>query len=646
MKKSFANTEARPGAWFMWAGAAVLVAAVFAVYGSSLPGPFVFDDHPTIVENPGIGNFTEALLPAADGRPVSGRPLVSLSLAFNYAVGGLDPWGYRLVNVIVHTLAGLVLFGVVRRTLALAGEKAAGGVRPEWVALIVAALWVLHPIQTGAVIYVVQRAESLMGLCYLLTLYLFIRGVTSSRPAGWLWASAVVCATGMTAKEVMVSAPVMVLLYDRTFLAGSFAAAWRLRRTFYLGLCSTWGVVILLLLHSGDRGGTAGFGMVSSWQYLLTQCEALVIYLRLALWPSPLVFDRGTYLVEGIGDVILQALFIVGALVATGFALKYRPGLGFLGACFFVILAPTSSVIPVASQTIAEHRMYLPLAAIIAGVVCWAGDRAGRYGLLVFLPVCVMAGVATHERNKVYRSELALWEDTAAKWPQNARAPGNIGVLLLASGNVPGAIDRLEQAVRLDPRAVQLHASLCQAYVRVGKYPEAVTHGEIAIRLVPDMVDTRMELAKALEGLGRFAEGGQQYAAALGYEPKNSEIHRALAQVFVKLGDIDGARRHGAEVVRLEQRRPEALFFWGNICAAGQDFAASIEAYREALRLDPGLVAVRNNLANALLVTGQVDDAVVEYREVLRLRPADRSMRENLERALALQKGGGGGVRR
>ena len=672
-----------------WVSAGVLILAVLAAYWNSLRVPFVFDDQAAIVANPEIRSFADALLPVPDGRPVSGRPLVSLSLAFNYAWSGLDPWSYHVVNLVIHTLAGLVLCALVRRTLARTGRTLTGDRAEmrrsspfrEWVPLVVALLWVLHPLQTGAVTYVVQRAESLMGLCYLLALYFFARGAESARPAGWFCAAVAACASGMNAKEVLVSAPLMILLYDRTFFAGSFSSAWRLRQKLYLGLAASWGVLFLLLLHSRDRGGTAGFGVgVSSWDYLLTQCEALVLYVRLSVWPVPLVFDRGTHLVADFLEVLPQALLILGALIALGVALKHRPHWGFLGACFFVILAPTSSVIPVASQTVAEHRMYLPLAAIIVAMVCWVQSRAGRWWLPVFLALGVAAGACTHQRNRDYRSELALWEDTVRKAPQNARAHSNLGSIFLEAGRVDEAIQALMEAERLDPRAPEIHANLCIAYVRLGRHVEAVEQGEIAVRLAPEQVDARVNLARALSGLGRVDEAVKQLEAALSLQPggfelhvmladllaqagratgaiahyqaalrlddQSAETHRKLAMIFLRAGEMAGARRHGAEVVRLNPGQKEALFFWGNVCATSEDFPRAIQAYREALQIDAGYVAARNNLANGLLVTGQVDQAVAEYREVLKSRPDDRSVRENLERALALQKAGGGGERR
>src|SRR5208283_3618464 len=198
-------------------------------------------------------------------------------------------------------------------------------------------LWILHPLQTESVTYIIQRAESLMGLFYLLTLYCFIRGVqaddrTKNR---WFGFSIAACLFGMAVKEVMVTAPLVVLLYDRTFLAGSFREALRRRRQQYAGFGATWILLLFLVFSTGGRGGTAGFGsQVSPASYALTQFPAIVHYLRLCFWPHPLVFSYGSTLAPGLERVIPSALLVAVLLAASVWALIERPPLGFLGISF------------------------------------------------------------------------------------------------------------------------------------------------------------------------------------------------------------------------------------------------------------------------------------------------------------------------
>ena len=358
-------------------------------------------------------------------------------------------WGYHATNLAIHLAAALLLFGLLRRTFLLPAMRDGWGAAATPLALAVALLWAVHPLQTESVTYVVQRAESLVGLFYLLTLYGLVRGATAARPLGWYAVSALACLLGMASKEVMVSAPLVALLYDRTFLAGSFREALRRRYGLYLALAATWLLLAWLVAAAAGRGGTAGFGQgVGCWAYFGTQFGAIVHYLRLSAWPSPLVLDYGDGLARTAAEIVPYAIVVGLLALATVAALWQWPKAGFLGACFFALLAPTSSIVPVVTQTIAEHRMYLPLAAVVAAAVL--GGYAACRGLarrgwlsrpaagLLFGCAAAAAGVTlgtlTFQRNKDYRSGLSIWQDTAAKAPHNARAQCNLGVALMARG--------------------------------------------------------------------------------------------------------------------------------------------------------------------------------------------------------------------
>ena len=270
--------------------AAVIAAATLAAYSNSLSGPFVLDDAPSIVGNPTIRSLGTALSPPTGGLTVSGRPILNLSLAIDDAFFGTRPRGYHLTNLAIHLAAALVLFGLVKRIAArtpLPAEALAfSGSR---------SLWALHPLQTAAVMYVIQRAESLMGLFYLLTLYCYARSAEgTSRAKAWAVASVVACALGMGTKEVMVSAPVVAFLFDATFLAGSFRESWQKRRALLGALAATWIPLCCLVASTHGRGGTSGFGvMLSPERYWWSQARAVFHYLRLVVWPRPLVFDYG-----------------------------------------------------------------------------------------------------------------------------------------------------------------------------------------------------------------------------------------------------------------------------------------------------------------------------------------------------------------
>lgn len=633
------------GPWILLGGAGLALAA-FAAYANSFQAAFVFDDRASVLDNPTIRSLGQALFPpGGTGVTVAGRPILNLSFALNYAISGLDGWSYHALNLVIHVLSGLALFGLVRRTLARPPLAARFGEPAGWLALAIAGVWTLHPLQTESVAYLAQRAESLMGLFYLLTLYCFVRSADTARPAAWYGLATTACLLGMGTKEVMVSAPLMVLLHDRTFVAGSFAEAWRRRKALYAGLASTWLLLACCMLGSSTRGGTAGFGLgLSSWAYALTQCRAIAIYLGLAIWPHPLVADYGAGAADNLMEVLPQGLLLLLLVGATAIGLWRRPIPGFMGAWFFVILAPSSSVVPVTAQTMAEHRMYLPLAAVLAAVMIGACLLAGRRMAVAFLALAVGAGWLTARRNEVYHSELALWGDTVAKRPENARARVNLGIALVESGRISEAIAQYEAAIRIQPENAIAHLNLCGAFTRLGRLAEAVGQGETAVRLDPRNANARINLGLALVALGRAGEAVPHYEEALRLEPEAADAHANLGAALLQLGRTAEAVAHYQTAVRLEPGRaqtwcdlalalaqqggqaasrragehalllrsdfPKAHWVLGNLDAVEGNFASAIDHFRRAIALDPDYVAARDSLAHAL-----------ELQQSARIRP-------------------------
>ena len=349
-------------------------------YVNSLSGPFFFDDVSGIVRNSHIQEWWRpgsVLFPEGHSS-VAGRPLVNASLAINYALGGLDVRGYHAWNTSVHILCALLVFGVVRRTLELPSLRSTFGSSAVTLAFGTALIWVVHPLNSEVVDYLIQRTESMMALFCLLTLYASIRGVQSRHAGGWHLTAVVSCALGMACKESMVYTPLLVVLYDRTYVFGSVKRALASRWRFYVGLSASW-LLLAALIWSGPRSNTAGFSNddgVGAWTYLLNQTIMVTQYLRLTVWPRLLVVNYGFPRPLTLGDVTPYALFVGFLLVLTIVGLVVRPKLGFLGAWFFITLAPTSSVVPIATEVGSERRMYVPLVslvvlAVVGGFLLW-----------------------------------------------------------------------------------------------------------------------------------------------------------------------------------------------------------------------------------------------------------------------------------
>ncbi|MFH0982524.1 MAG: tetratricopeptide repeat protein [Planctomycetota bacterium] len=624
------------------------------VYLNSFWGVFLFDDEPGIVHNP----FLRQLWPITGQVRNAQRPVLNLSLAVNYALGGLNVWGYHLFNMAVHVLAGLTLFGVVRRTLEREPFRSTWGRSAPWPAVVLALIWVVHPLQTQSVTYLIQRSESMMGLFYLLTLYGLIHGADSAHPRRWYAASVGACVLGMGSKEVMLTAPGMVWLYDRVFLAGSFAAALRQRWGFYVGLAATCLIPLIAggvigALNPHPAGQTAvGFGVVglTPWAYALTQPGVILHYLKLALWPHPLCLDYWWPIAQDLRTVVLPGIVLLVLLVGTLWAFRRRPWLGFLGAWFFMILAPTSSFIPIRDIAF-EHRMYLPLAAVLmlAVVGGWSAarlafDRLAVPGRLrqalgggMALGVVAALGVGTVKRNETYGSRIAMWSDVIVQRPQNPRAQSDLGLALFDAGSIDEAVIRYSQALRIDPDYAKAHTNLGNALVRLGRLEEALAHHREAVRLAPDYPEVRNNLGMALAQAGRTEEAVAEFLEALRLNPDYPSARINLGNVLTRQGEVEEALGHYQEALRIEPDSPEAYVGLGNaLLRLGREDEA-IAHYTRAIQIAPDSVPGHVNLGLVLTRRGRTDEARVHLQEALRLAPEDPQAQSLMGNLLAAQ---------
>jgi tetratricopeptide (TPR) repeat protein len=579
------------------AAPAFLLLAVAATYATSLSVPFVFDDKPTLLSNESIKSFATAWVPPTGGITTSGRPLLNLSFALNYAVSGLAVWSYHALNILIHAAAAVTLWGILRR---IPGVSATA-------AFVAALLWSIHPLQTESVTYIVQRAESLAGLFYLLLFYCFLRWAEA--PAGgrtWKYLSIAACALGMTTKEILVTAPVMVLLFDRTLLSGTFREALTRRTSYYISLAVTWLIQAFLVLRTGTRGGTAGFGLgIGPWQYWQTQFRAFCHYLRLIVVPHPLVIDYGVQWekslapVLGFGGVVLLLAGLTVYALTRPLGSRGRAA-GFAGAWMFLLLAPTS-LIPGTRQTMAEHRMYLPLAAvtILAAV---AGARVlGKAFLAVGLAVAALFIVLTIRRNQIYQSEATLWADTVIHVPQNAYAWNNLGVELEEAGYAPQAKAAYQHAIDLNPKLSTASNNLGDLALAAGDPNAAIPYYQEAIRSKPDYFNPHYSLGGIFLHLGRMSEAAVQFQACL-------EIQPGFA---------------GAELG------------WGDALAEQGKYPEAEQHLRAALAIAPHLALAYNDLGNVLLAQHHVPEAIAMYDRAIEIDPKYASARRNRELARA-----------
>jgi protein O-mannosyl-transferase len=631
--------------------AALIVAAGLACYSNGLSGPFVFDDRNSIVENSSIRSF-ETVLHQVPNSPVAGRPLVALSFALNYRAGGLDVRGYHLANIGIHVCTALLLFGIARRTLLMPRWRDLYGAGAAGLAFAIALVWTVHPLNTEAVDYLTERTESLMALMFMLTLYASIRALADSGRARWQSAAVAACALGMACKESMVTAPLIVMLYDRSFVFNDLREAVRKRSRLYGGLALTW-LVLAYLIAPGPRSGSAGFSAgVGPWNYLVNQAVMIVRYLRLTFRPTGLVINYGPPVALTMPQVLPEALGVGALLMLTLIALVRWPAVGLLGAWVFLTLAPTSSIIPIATEVGAERRMYLPLMALVACTVLAAYRLVTPRRLApptLAATALVVASVAlamlTLARNREYSSALTLARTTLARWPTDV-AHGMVGAELAALGRDDEALPELRIAAAADPRA---RYNLGITLFNRKDYEGAIRELETLAREHPlreEIPPARRAIGNAYAARGNWPEAVLQYRRVLSMIPSDQETRRLL---------VDTLNNQGTALAR-----------------AGR-FAGAIAAFRQALELDPSSAIARHNLpaalydagdtagalaearrtiaanggdaisydlaARVLALQGQYDEAVEQLQQALRLSPNDRDIQDDLRQVLAARAG-------
>jgi protein O-mannosyl-transferase len=641
-----------PRNWRRFAAEAVLIAAGLAVYSNSLEVPFLLDDWTRIENNAALRTLWPVWVPMSN----TNRPFGCYTLAINYALHGYRVSGYHAVNLAIHLAAGLLLFGIIRRTLAESARTEAYRSASEPLALAIALVWIVHPLETQAVTYVVQRLESLMSLCYLATLYAFIRAQTSRRP-GWWYAGAVACsALGMGTKEVMATAPLMVLWYDRVFVADSWRAIVTRRRLFYLPLAGTWAVLAWAMLHwqwdyaSGDLGDVAG---VTPLAYLLSQAGVLMHYFRLCFWPRGQCFDYAWPVAHSAREIVPPLLAIGAVFAATLWCSVRRPAWGYLGGWFFVVLAPTSSIVPVRDLAV-EHRMYLASAAVFAAAILAAftglealghrarlGAREVAVGRLCLAGgVVLVLGVLTFQRNATYAGGVSIWQDTVDKAPANARARCNLGDALCKGGQFELAIPVFLEALRLQPNFAVAEHNLGIACYKVGRFDDSTAHLIKAIELRLNYDQAYHNLGSFLCERGLYLDGVRYLATAIELEPRSGKYQNSYGTALYALGEHEKAIKHLQLAVRIIPKDASVHYNLANALLAARQFDAAIVQYQTTLAIDADYSMapfVHTGLGAAFEALGEPELAVGEYREAVALKPDQASARYSLAQVLNQQ---------
>ena len=586
-----ANASMDIGEILMWLCLALFV---FLIYSNTLQSPFVFDDSRTIHGNPNIRltnlTFKEITRAGFDG-PSIHRPFAKISFALNYYVHGYEVLGYHLVNMMIHLTTGILLYLFVKMTLGVLYRRSViTGF--QWIPFFTALLWLVHPIQTQSVTYMVQRMNSMAAMFYVLSMLLYGKArLRRNHKKKWIFYAGCVISGlfALGSKENSATLPFFLFLYEWYFFQ-DLDRIWLKRRLLPFTGILLLGISIAFLYLGADpvdkilaEYKTYPFTLT---ERVLTEFRVVVYYISLLIGPHPsrLNLDYDFTISHSLFDpptTLISLLFIAGMIGLSFFTAKKMRLLSFTILWFLGNLLIESSVIGL--DIIFEHRNYLPSMFVILTAVLLI-DRHIKpkwLGVGILCAVAILFSVWSYERNGVWHDDMTLWEDCAKKSPKKARPQTNLGVALYQRGNISEAMNRYYEALRLDPNYIDAHNNLGIVLRRQGKLEEAMDHFSAVLRKDPGYREAHNNLANTLSSLGRLEEAINHYTKAIGIDPNDAIAHYNLANTFGKLGKYKKARENYEAALRIRPDFPEAR---RNLQRTLQLIARSIDAPKTFVR--------------------------------------------------------------
>lgn len=632
----------------------ILITGIVA-YSASFDGVFVFDGIGEVLQNDNVHTLASPWKTMFEARSLPARPIPYLTFAINHVIHGESVWGYHFLSLAIHLGCALLIFGILNRTLLLPSMRERYEQHAWSLSLIVAVLWSIHPLQSQGVMYLYQRIEILMAFFFLASLYCFIRArTTPMKFPVWEVLCVASCSLGMLSKEVMVTAPLVIFWYDRVFIAASWDNMKSKKSLIYLPLMASW-LILYALIQSQSKKWDGIFieNEPSGLHYLFTQAEVIPYYIRLLLIPHPLCFEYEWPIQESFTAVILPGLFVVAMVVATFWAMIKRPGIGFLAGCFFLILAPTSTIKPI-FQPANEHRLYLPAVAFVALVVFCVFELLEKYKkklpvmkakklsktvLIVLCSVIVVFVFTTRERTKVYSSMISLWKDTVEKAPQNAIARQQLGAGYEMSEDYKTAAEHFRVKTELEPDDYLGWKSLGGMENLLGNHEVAEKHLRRALSIVPDSMEVYMLLAESFEERDMKKEAIAAYKKAMEIEPERAMLHRLYAIALMKDEQFEEAEVEFKNSIEIDPSRSELFDSYAFFLAQQGRTEEAITQIIKSRQIDPKYHLSQSmhrdlliELSQKLYRDGEKEKALFELQKAIkfgRLHQQDQGFRKS-----------------
>jgi tetratricopeptide (TPR) repeat protein len=607
-----------PASWLIF----IIAAVSCLVYFNALFNGFVYDDYHQIVENHGLrdlGNLPRVFVEdvwsfMGGGQSNYYRPLMHAMYMLNYALFGLRPWGFHLVNILLHAGVSVLVFLSSCKLLAMSRLQASRAL----LSFVAALLFATHPIHTEAVTWIACLPELSFSLFYLWSLYAYMGAVQDEllvsrsqySQALILFVLAALC------KETALTLPLMLAVYDYSSARNSYRPLHYIKR--YVPFLAV--AVLYLAMRSLVLSGFAPLKRhsdLNAYEYFINVFPLFARYLEKLILPLDLkvfyVFKPISSLLTTTGAVALGITlsFAVAAIIA---ARKNR--LVFFNLMIIAVpLLPVLYIPALGDNTFTERYLYLPsfgfvvLAALLIG---WLIDRKPQVGKWLPVPVLIVVAfysAATVQRNMVWKNELSLWLDAVNKEPEGATPHNQLGAAYTDLGDIAKALEQFQIAVRINPEYPDAYANIGLLYYKTNQVDRAIEYFHQALRLKPASPETHNNIGLAYASLGKLDQAVASFQESLRLKSGQPGVYNNLGEVYEKMGLLDQAIEEYRTALRLQADNAEAYNHLGIAFAKKRLVDEALGYFQEALRLDPRNPNYHNNIAKAYAMKGLADKA-------------------------------------
>ena len=594
--------------WWVVAICITLAGVTWSVFGQTLRYDFInYDDDLYIYENPNIvsGLTRPAILWAfTHAHAGNWHPLTSLSHMLDCQVYGLNAGGHHFTNVLLHTLAVVLLF--------LFLQQVTGA---PWRSAFVAAVFAVHPLRVESVAWIAERKDVLSGVFFMLTLLAYARYVSGERSLLRYLLVAFFFALGLMAKPMLVTLPLVLLLLDYWPLCrfGSHslgnAANFARRSTFSRLVAEKIPLFLLSLLSSLLTWWAQRAFMRSTSEIpLVLRAENAIVsyvrYLRQLLWPADLApFYPHPKATLPLLLVIVAAVLLVAISAVVLCYGRKRPYLITGWGWYLIMLLPVIGLVQVGEQALADRYTYLPQIGIVLAITWTAADATAgirqlqRFVAFTAVAVTVTLAWCACHQTRYWRNSESLWLQTLAVTENNDLAHNNLGSVWWRSGRVDDAIREYQAALKVTPESPLARNNLGSAFLKQGKVAEAIQEFRRVLSRDPQSITGRFNLAGALLRSGRATEAVAEYERVLAIKPDFAQGHLALGHALMRAERLADAIAQFKIAVQLQPGYAHARNSLATAFAAKQQWGEAIRCWRETLEIDPNNVAAQSGLA-------------------------------------------------